>query len=66
MSTFFLQILNRFISTSTENNITIESIEVFVSDPTEAVSRLKNSQQRIIFALCYPDTCPLIACAVSC
>ena len=40
-------------------------MEVFVSDPMEAVTRIKQSQQRIVLGLCYTDTCSMLICAVS-
>ena len=59
------QIVDRLIANSGSNNISIQTMEIFVDDPTEAVSRIKQSQQRIILAWCYTDSCPLLACAVS-
>ena len=57
--------LQRFLEMAPTQNVATGSVEIFVSDPMEAVLRIKNNGQRIIFALCYPSTCHEVACAVS-
>ena len=63
--TFNIQTLQRFLILSAAQNISVGAVEIFVSDPTEALRRIQAANQRIIIAICYPDTCPKIACVVS-
>ena len=51
-----------------EHNITIIAEELFIQDDGDessfqAVTRLKQRDVRIVFAICYINTCPEIACA---
>ena len=45
------------------NNVTIAGVEVFISDPTEAVERIKSKGVRVVIVNCFFDLCPLVACA---
>ena len=36
--------------------------EIFTTDPSDSIRRLKESDARIINAICYVSTCPLVAC----
>ena len=62
---YSFQTLQRFLTLAPGNNITAGVIEVFVTDPTEALNRIKETQLRIFIAFCYQDSCPKIVCAVS-
>ena len=43
-------------------NITLQSLQFFDDDPSEAVDRTMQLNARVIFVNCYHDKCPLIAC----
>ena len=62
---YSFQTLQRFLTLAPGNNITAGVIEVFVTDPTEALNRIKETELRIFISFCYQDACPKIACAVS-
>ena len=57
-----------FMSLLAKHNITVMAEEFVIGglgqqQTQEAVERLKNRDVRIVFALCYINTCPEIACA---
>ena len=45
------------------NNVTVAGMEVFISDPIEAVERIKSKGVRVVIVNCFYDLCPLVACA---
>ena len=51
-----------FMKYATDNNITITAEAFFSDEPSSAVGLLKNVDARIIFSICYINTCPMVAC----
>ena len=62
---YSFQTLQRFLSLAPLSNVTAGVIEIFVSDPTEALHRIKDTDLRIFIAFCYQGACAKIACEVS-
>ena len=51
-----------FMQQALANNLTITAEAFFSVDPTDAVRLLKKFDARVIFSICYIDTCPAVAC----
>ena len=53
------------IEISETNGFKIMVDEIYTTDPSDSIRRLKESDTRIIHAICYINTCPLVACEAS-
>ena len=57
--------IQRMLAFAPTKNITVRTVEIFATDPVEAIGRLKKSGTRIIFSTCFGQYCQKIACIVS-